>query len=44
MEFPKELGLPIEEEGVIPRDETIMHSENTKGARRLAHYSFRVFF
>jgi hypothetical protein len=30
MEFPKELGLPIEEEGVIPEDETIMHAENTK--------------
>jgi hypothetical protein len=26
----KEIGLPIEEEGVIPEDETIMHAENTK--------------
>jgi hypothetical protein len=26
----KELGLPIEEEGEIPEDETIMHAENTK--------------
>ena len=26
----KETGLPIEEEEVIPEDETIMHDENTK--------------
>jgi hypothetical protein len=30
MEFPKELDLPTEEEGVIPEDETIMHAKNTK--------------
>jgi hypothetical protein len=26
----KEIGLPIDKEGVIPKDETIMHAENTK--------------
>jgi hypothetical protein len=26
----KEIGLPIDKEGVIPEDETIMHAENTK--------------
>jgi hypothetical protein len=26
----KELGLPIEEEGEVPEDETLMHAENTK--------------